>query len=495
MIEIVEIPNEDVKVETHAHPLLIPNTTTDISEKGRLACIGIDQYLSRHLDAKKFENRLWFHSYLKDESFSSCNDNEVHAIAYLKFIRNVKRLSEEFISSNIWRSYKNQGGTHLVTDVQYGAEFVLWMHKQVDTSKESKELVERTIHLALENYLENKFFRCFPSFRMSIPHKALFDTMTCSFQSSIPNGCMSNGKFDQCIQKIQELIDIETNDRNNVWHPVGMDLCRIPTEEEIEKRIDYNQDLLLVMKQRGRWMTQHCNQLIESPYLHRVPFLKKPLLEFQQLLEPIASVINKTANLLETNYFSQSQFHNVVVPREVLITFAFEWLNRYHKDLEIMHSLLDGNSLPVLNLRRIKGPIKRKRGVKPTKVFALYFRCVTYNLVQRFKKWAECPSGEKGLKLFGFKGSFDTHWRTISNKFQVFLNEALNSVDNDVDYAVGILSPESPYKEGAVFTIRNEKVLRAANCTPSDVPLPTTLHVASAEGSKDTEQDSDLNMT
>ena len=128
-----------------------------------------------------------------------------------------------------------------------------------------------------------------------------------------------------------------------------------------------------------------------------------------------------------------------------------------------------------------------------TKIFVIHFSCVTTDLKKRFKNWVRYP--RNGLDVFDFEMSGETEWERISKEFQVFLNEALYSMDNDVDYAVGILSPKSSYKEGSVFTVGYEDILRAVKCiTSSDTPVANNSPLASSEGSQDTEEVCDVDM-
>ena len=144
---------------------------------------------------------------------------------------------------------------------------------------------------------------------------------------------------------------------------------------------------------------------------------------------------------------------------------------------------MKGNNLQVLDLRSINKPIKQHRDGKCTHVFVLHFACNTTDLDKRFKSWTKNPS--KDLLVFDSETSDGPNrtWESIYRRWGDFLNEAIRSADNDDDYAVGILSPSSPYEEGMVLTIGHKEFQRAVNCTPSK-RIPNTPRLASTGSAK-----------
>ena len=489
-IEPFEITDENVD-HTSYSPLEVSSLTitTDESEKERLFSFGIGQHLSRQLDAQKCKmNSLWFYNHLKDEAFGNCNsDNEFQIIAYLTFTRRTETLKEDFISSNIWNYCDdNHGGTYLVQEVEYGAEFVFRMRKSVDPLKETKQSVKQTMELTLDNYLENFF-----NDTSSPPiFNRLFETMSCSFQSSIGNGFMYSGTFDQCLQKIQEMTNMEKNDRQNTWRPVAMQLRRIPTRSEIRVAMDYFKDTAFNLKVMLESVAQRCRHILESPSLHRLPTIKKSLVEVTELLQPITPACNKIIDDLQNKHYSQKQYDSITVPYDNLLTRAYNWLAKYYQDVSKAAYVLRGNNLPVFDLRSITKPIiEPHRDVKHTHVFVLHFTCITNGLDKRFKQWTKDPA--KDLHVFNSETSDEPNmtWENIYKEWQGFLDDSFEFADKDMEFAVGILSPSSPYKEGTVVTIGNDEILRAVNCTSSNKILLYSSHLTSAGSAKRCRQD------
>ena len=458
-----------------------------------MSCLGIDPHHSRQLGAQTIQmNRLWFYNYLKDEAINNCN--EIQVAAYLVFTRRSESLNDDFVDSNIWRYHENKyGGTHLVQEVDYGAEFILWMRKPVDPSKETKDSVEKTMNFELNHYLENFFDNDTTSPPSTL--NEMFDTMICSFEGSIGNGCVSNVTFEQGLRMIRELTDTEVNDRQNIWRPVRMEILRIPTKVEIQVAIDTYEEIVLNFKRDHQRLTKECQHLIESPYLHRVPFLKKPLVVVQKLLEKIASDFNKTIDDLQDKQYSP-KYQIITDLYTDTITKAITWLARYHEDVKNVAFLLEGNNLQVLDLRSINKPVKEVGDdVKRTHVFVLYFTCITTNHDTCLEESAKNP--EEDLCECDFEISSEepnVTWKNICKEWQGFLNEANHSAGKDIDYAVGILSPSSPYREGMVVTIGNDEILRTVtnvNRTQSNGTFPHFRHISSAGVRKRFKQDSD----
>ena len=334
-VEFFNITNEDVDLSSCDPPTISFQTfTMDTSEKFRLSCFGVDHYLSRQLNARQFEmNRLWFYNHLKDEAFCNCNsDNEFQIIVYVTYIRKTETLKESFINSNIWNYCDNRhSGTHLVEEVDYGAEFVLRLRKPIDPSKESKQVLGQTMRIALRT----KFFSG-RSVVISYPPilNEMLETMNCSFQGSIGNGFMYSGTFDQCFQKIQEMTDMEKNDRQNIWRPVTMQLRRIPTKLEIQVAIDSSRDIAFHLKEMQQLITQQCHCMTKSPSFNRLPTLKQSLVEVQTLLEQLTSACNNIIDELQGKHYSPKQYDSITEPYADLLGEASHWLTKYHEDVE-----------------------------------------------------------------------------------------------------------------------------------------------------------------
>ena len=464
MTGIIEIPNESV--ELHIYNGLVDSQTIsiDVSEEARLSCIDINQHLRLQMRAQNLKmNRLWFYKYMEDEAFARCdNINEVYITVYLNFCRKYEAIEEKFLDLNITKYCANKyGGTHLVKSVTYGAEFVLWMRKPIDPSKGTKQTAEQTLRLELKSYLDY-FFK--PDLDPPDLDEEL-NSMSCSFQSSIHNSFTSNGTFAQCLQMIKELIDMEKNDRENIWRTTRMRLCPIPTLVEIQKTNELHADTVFKLELKQQWVKGKFQQLVESHSFRQVPFLRTPVIEFQKLMKPIASLINKKVKKfkkMQNKYYSPDYYSSITEPYVNLLQEALEWLTIYREFMEKVEFVLKGNSLiPVLDLRSIREEQSEVGDgeFKKVKVFVLHFACVTAALDERFKKWLEHSGISEYPSVFTTEYSEVDSFvyvpsAIIHKKFQTFSNEAIHSVGDDVSYAVGILSLKSPYyEEGTVFTM------------------------------------------
>ena len=456
---MLEIPNKNIDHEIYGGLLDYHTISTDASEKGKLSCIGINQHLSRLIRVQKLRtDDFWFNDYLKDESFDNYNNNnEVCITAYLKFIRSTKTLDDDFISSNIAKYSANEyGSTHIVKQVEYGAEFILWAQKPIDPSKETKETTEQTMRVAVKTFLREYF----DAVEDDLPVLADDLNMSWSLHSSLYDEHASNWTLMQCLQFMEDLINIEANDGRNVWRPITLQLRPIPTVTEVEIANDLHTDTVFELERRQQWIKEKCHHLMtESPCLYRASFLKKPLVEFQKLVEPIRSLINETIDKVQNRYFPPKDYLWRTKRYVGLLDEALRWLTRYREDIEQVDKVLKGNSLPVIDLQNGEATKKRERDgdLKRVKVFVLHLACVSTGLDERLNKWIQF-SGSLEDEVFPIEAyTLDAGnillWPDIYKKWQIFVNEAIRSKDKGVDYAVGILTPKSLYKEGSVFTM------------------------------------------
>ncbi|XP_046463233.1 uncharacterized protein LOC124209330 [Daphnia pulex] len=407
--------------------------------------LGINSHLDQSIEGGSlgFE-KLWFADYLKPTQVEA---NMAQVDVIFRIIRRTEGLNQQYFDRQILRDYQLATGgkaTHVVERVFYGAELIVSMRRPLDLQCESKASAEGNIYLAAKAYFEN-----------IVPNRFLekqpveLASIRCTIFSSINAGNVRKTTFEDSCKLLRDVIN-STNEEK--WQPIEIILQCIPAQIEARflsdkmKDVDFDMERQLAML---KTIVKESNVISKYPSIDRVPPLEKAMCQFIDLLTPLR---------IEIENFHSQRFAKIpqqmlveMEPIASLLTEMTDWLIHRRKEVEIMCSILSGNTLPMSQLEEIESSVfsgKQER----TRVLILKMDYVQDPLIDRLAKLlGNCESFKIPVFWIATEGKHRIEHIVKKLKYFEELNTTCTSLGNS--YQIGLVPFSSSMIDGKVITV------------------------------------------
>ena len=405
--------------------------------------MGIDTHLEKSIEEGNLDvDHLWLANYLKAKP---AGDNVAEVTAFFRIVRRIENINQQFIDRNMHQYQLESGSraTHLVQQVEYGAEFIVSLKRNFGLNTETTNSAIESLTLATREF----FDKAVKSNWIAIDPLFQLANVSCSIMSSLRSELVIKVTLRQaaeCLRDATKCIE----DAN--WRPVEIVLVHIPSQLETliqtEKINKKKRDLLLTLNL----------MLSKSQTLSNHPVLKKVRC-FKNIVDHFIVLMNSF--LVKTEQFYSQHVAMYTPPSVVLkelesahnlLNSAGNWLAQLGKEVDSLHPILNGIHLAVIevDLAEIKmSPFPAN--TDQVKVFVLkvdYKEDQVLNNLHKFTGYSSFPckrpfflvasAGAQGLK-------------DVATKLARFANEAGSNPKGC--YVIGLVPLDSQLNDGEIF--------------------------------------------
>ena len=399
----------------------------------KCSALGINSHYYHSIQSQSLDH-FWFGDYLKS---TTMDGDIVQVDAYFRVLRRTETADPQFIHSKLNEYQSTSGGlTHLVEEVVYGAEFICSMRKKVDMSCETKENAEGRLYLAAKSYFDQAIG---PNSTSTQPSPDL-ENVDCIIHTSLQKGVLQ-GSFRSSCEYLRDVINKDNPLQS--WRPIEILLRFIPTLLNVRLAFEKTRDKKLEFERTElKWnrIKSQSISLLSHPIVDRVPPIKKMLMQFRSLLEPLFKVLNE--------YPPEDFALSVSNLMEELI----EWLIHRRHEVEKVAFLLENTELQAMNLDEIK-TLAASKDHKRAKVFIFRIKYIEDKLMKSIAMLTMHGESAGELPVFPLLSAGKERLECIVKKIQKFVKDAKQSPAQDTDYGIALVPISSSFDDGTIQTI------------------------------------------
>ena len=400
--------------------------------------VGIDWHLERSMEQGTLDfNQLWFATYLKSHPTES-EDGMARVTIFLRVVRRTESLCLNFCQSRMYDYQMDCGGraTHLVEQVDYGAEFVCCLRRPVDWLSETKESAEENICLAAKSHFNGT----------NGPTSEL-DKVSCIIYSSLNTSQRMKGSFRQSCKWLDNTIRSEDISK---WRPVEIVLRHVHTQLETRVLSEKMEKNRLEMRRNWHWIWNESQILSSHKFLQQLPPFEAALLQFHDLLHPLWSRIEE-----------MNAFHTAVIPESVfieqkpfrdLLANLMDWVADRRCEIKSISSLLGDTKLAIFDLANIEArPLLSSEMRANVFILRLYYK--RDQLIEFVQKITGGKSINFKRPVFPLVFSDVERFRAVEGALRKFVEDARWCTNPNNSYQIGLVPASSQLDDGEVNTI------------------------------------------
>lgn len=286
------------------------------------------------------EKDLWFSRFLQDEKVAYASESIKKVVClslYVRIIVGGKKLEGKDIDMQIFNCYERNDGraTHIVENVEYGAEYLCLMHKEIkreDESKtESKEFIRRSMKSAAKRLLDQVGPNGSDGNYNSEEERQLNDILCTVISSLDPD--------NKEIMPLKELLGYVTDvDSRKILRPVVITLLRIPERMETLIALEgsnYSMGMLNVVQYIFSESHNKLN-VTKTKLANQFPHIELVTSQFKDVLMKILTQWSSRSN-------STKQPLALDVKRDLsddLLSDMFDWVDERVREIDMLSRVL-----------------------------------------------------------------------------------------------------------------------------------------------------------
>ena len=345
------------------------------------------------------------------------------------------------------QDYKKMSGgraTHLVEKVNYGAELICRIRRNVDVCYEDKDFVEESIYLAAKSHFNLAMLTLWHNFP---PPPSELDNLQCTILSSLNAGHVKHGNFQQCFGWVKEVMAFNNPQK---WRPVEIVLYEIPAQMEALLQSEKIVDIQLHMeknKDNFEWIQKQSRIISKYQHIDRVPPLERMLCQFIDLLKPFSKHMDDVNAKLYTKTQDES-LKDIQLVSEFLVAVK-DWLMQRRREIQLMCSLVKDTQLPMFDLAEIETR-QCTSTEKMARVFILKMDYKQDTLMEYIQKIVGHQEPRFKLPAFSIVSSDKKRLEQIAGRLNTFdkLNTMLLREQSPIIYNIGLVPISSSQRDG-----------------------------------------------
>ena len=442
-----------------------PVTTRIFSSRypddSRDSMLGIGAHFKQSIERGSLDiNNLWLANYLNSSPTES-EDEGARVTVYIRVVQRTETIEQQFIDKNMCEyGLKSCGrATHLIEQVNFGAEFICCLRRNVDLTVETKTDAEDQIYWAAKIYFDHAVKTNWTEMEPPLE----LDNISCVLYNSLGLGQVLQRlqhPFRQSVDWLQKVL-LYTNNKNN-WRPVKITLRPIPEQLETLRQSERIVAKKLKMELNWCWIKEESRLLTKHPTLHRIPPFEKILTHFVNLLESLRCKIEQLHAFGKLDAANLKQIPTVQEPVKSLLLRVIDWVVCLRQEIEAFHLFLNGSHLAVLDMSEIES---RPLTVSPSRadVFILHVDYKQDPVMEEIQTLLGYPSPDVKRPFFPITTAEKKRLDAVGDALRGFSKEARLNSNANHSYQIGLVPVFPAITEGSVKSI-------SLPAMPSSVP-------------------------